>query len=86
MTLRYGLHMLAKNPGFTPGGGAYAGLGLSAPTSGDFQRRHSLLLHPLLIKDSDRLADHLEPLAWGNVEQDWPRRVSLRRQRASQVL
>jgi len=72
--VRYGLHMLAKNPGLYP----VAVLTLawvSAPTARFFSVVNSLLLHPLPYQRTQTAWRSLEPLAWGQC----PNKTGLRR-------
>src|SRR5262245_27613594 len=52
--LRYGVRLLAKNPGFTAVAALSLGLGIGANTT-IFTLVNAVLLHPLPVADSDRL-------------------------------
>src|SRR5258706_16405441 len=69
--LRYGVHMLAKKPGFTVIAVLTLALGIGA-NSAIFSVVNSLLLHPLPYRDSERLAIIWTHSPGANVEQDWP--------------
>src|ERR1700681_2327978 len=69
--LRYGLHMLGKNPGFAAVAVLTLALGIGA-NSAIFSLVNSLLLNPLPYRDSDRLAIIWIHSPGANVEQDWP--------------
>jgi predicted permease len=69
--LRYGLHMLAKTPGFTAVAVLTLALGIGANTA-IFSIVNSLLLHPLPYANSNRLAIIWTHSPGANVDQDWP--------------
>ena len=69
--LRFGFHMLGKNPGFTAVAVLTLALGIGA-NSAIFSIVNSVLLHPLPYRDADRLAIIWSHSPGANVEQDWP--------------
>src|SRR6476620_12415918 len=69
--LRYGLHMLVKQPGFTVVAVLTLGLGIGA-NSAIFSIVNSLLLNPLPYRDSGRLAIIWSHSPGANVDKDWP--------------
>src|SRR5580765_661191 len=69
--LRYGLHLLAKQPGFTVVAVLTLALGVGA-NSAVFSIVNSLLLNPLPYRDSDRLAIIWSHSPGANVDKDWP--------------
>ena len=69
--IRYGLHMLAKTPGFTAVAVLTLALGIGA-NSAIFSIVNSLLLNPLPYRDSGRLAIIWSHSPGANVEKDWP--------------
>jgi predicted permease len=69
--LRYGLHMLVKQPWFTLVAVLTLGLGIGA-NSAIFSIVNSLLLNPLPYHDSDRLAIIWSHSPGANVDKDWP--------------
>jgi predicted permease len=69
--LRYGLHMLVKQPGFTLVAVFTLALGVGA-NSAIFSVVNSLLLNPLPYRDSDRLAIIWSHSPGANVDKDWP--------------
>src|ERR1044072_210282 len=69
--IRYGLHMLAKTPGFTVVAVLTLALGIGA-NSAIFSIVNSLLLNPLPFRDSGRLAIIWTHSPGANVDQDWP--------------
>ena len=69
--IRYGLHMLVKQPWFTVVAVLTLALGVGA-NSAIFSIVNSLLLNPLPYRDSDRLAIIWSHSPGANVEKDWP--------------
>jgi len=69
--LRYGLHMMVKQPWFTIVTVLTLGLGIGA-NSAIFSIVNSLLLNPLPYRDSDRLAIIWSHSPGANVDKDWP--------------
>ena len=69
--IRYGLHMLIKQPWFTVVAVLTLALGVGA-NSAIFSIVNSLLLNPLPYRDSDRLAIIWSHSPGANVEKDWP--------------
>ena len=69
--LRFGLHMLVKQPWFTLVAVLTLGLGIGA-NSAIFSIVNSLLLNPLPYHDSDRLAIIWSHSPGANVDKDWP--------------
>src|SRR6476646_6104608 len=69
--LRYGLHMMVKQPGFTAVAVLTLALGIGA-NSAIFSIVNSLLLNPLPYRDSGRLAIIWSHSPGANVDKDWP--------------
>ena len=69
--LRYGLHMMVKQPWFTIVTVLTLGLGIGA-NSAIFSIVNSLLLNPLPYHDSGRLAIIWSHSPGANVDKDWP--------------
>ena len=69
--IRYGLHMLVKQPWFTLVAVLTLALGVGA-NSAIFSIVNSLLLNPLPYRDSERLAIIWSHSPGANVDKDWP--------------
>src|SRR6185295_12767680 len=69
--IRYGLHQLFKQPGFTVVAVLTLAIGVGA-NSAIFSIVNSLLLNPLPYRDSDQLAIIWSHSPGANVDKDWP--------------